>query len=114
MTAKAHVPRLGKISKSYIEVKRYRNDSVLRDGSSDFISTLRQIHPGFWVLIMLLVPVPLTTAALITLWLSQVMILLEERLRPHREEIVLPKGGLSYLGYGYLLMIGIDRPRSHF
>jgi hypothetical protein len=106
----AHVPRLGRISKPEGEVKRYRSNSVLWDGSSDFISTVRHIHPGFWVLIVLLVPVPLSAAALIALWSSQVMALLRERMRPHSEEIVLPKGGLSYLGYGYVLMIGRDSP----
>jgi hypothetical protein len=109
----AHVPRLGRISKYDGENKMHRNDSVLRDGSADFISTIRQIHPAFWVLIMLLVPVSLTAAALIALWLSQVVILVRERMLPYSEEIVLPKGGLSYLGFVYVLLIGgRDRPHS--
>jgi hypothetical protein len=108
----AHVPRLGRIAKSDNEAKMHRSNNVLRDGSSDFISTIRQIHPGFCVLIMLLVPVALTAAVLIGLWLSQVMIVLRERMRPHSEEVVLPKG-LSYLGYVYLLMIGRGRDPWH-
>jgi hypothetical protein len=108
----AHVPRLGRMPES----ERHRRDNVLRDGSSDFISTIRQIHPGFWVLILLLVPVPLTAAALIFLWLSQVMIVLRERMKPHIEEIVLPRSGLSYLGYAYVLTMGREqhnKPPEH-
>jgi hypothetical protein len=63
-----------------------------------------------------LVPVPLTAAALIFLWLSQVMIVLRERMKPHNEEIVLPRSGLSYLGYAYVLTMGReqhDKPPEH-
>jgi hypothetical protein len=61
--------------------------------------------------------VPLTAAALIFLWLSQVMIVLRERMKPHNEEIVLPRNGLSYLGYAYLLLTmgreQHDKPPEH-